>query len=365
VVPDIEWQTYSYFKLAAFIAEANSLPYSGAEGTGTGQAGTSCAAAPLFAHERVPASPAPCTSFAGKRAAPRAAIDTLDDGMKFDIHHSTTYRYARAVLLQSHRMMLYPRNSHDLRVLSTSLRCTPDVDLTWTQDVFGNLIAIGSFAQPASELVIISEVSVEQSAAEWPVFRIAPEAHSYPFDYSADEVTDLGAMLMPENRGQDTAVQSWAQGFVYGKRTDTLSLLKDINTGILGAVAYRARDEEGTQSASETLRIGSGSCRDIAALFLEVVRYLGFGGRAVSGYLYDPDTPVGQAGATHAWAEVYLPFAGWVAFDPTNGRVGGARLIPIAVGRHNQQIMPVTGGYIGAPGDFIGMEVDVIVMPHA
>lgn len=213
-------------------------------------------------------------------------------------------------------------------------------------------------------MVILSEVSVEQSAVEWPVFRIAPEAHSYPFDYSADEVTDLGAMRMPENGGQDTAVRSWAQGFVHGTRTDTLSLSKDINTGILGSVAYRTRDEEGTQTASETLRIGSGSCRDIAALFLEVVRYLGFGGRAVSGYIYDPRTPAGQAGATHAWAEVYLPFAGWVAFDPINGRIGGARLIPIAVGRHNQQIMPVTGGYLGAPGDFIGMEAVVVVTPH-
>jgi transglutaminase-like putative cysteine protease len=284
--------------------------------------------------------------------------------MQFDIRHRTTYRYARPVVLQPHRLILYPRSSHDLRLLAASLLCVPAAEFTWTQDVFGNLIATVNFTQMAAELVITGQGSVELYADEWPVFRIAPEAHSYPFDYSAEEKTDLGALRVPEDSRPNTPLQSWAQGFVYGRRTDTLSLLKDINAGILGAVAYRIRDEEGTQTASETLQIASGSCRDIAALFIEVVRHLGFGARAVSGYLYDPDTPAGQAGATHAWAEVYLPHAGWIAFDPTNSRVGGARLIPVAVGRRNQQIMPVTGGYIGAPGDFIGMEVEVVVTPR-
>jgi transglutaminase-like putative cysteine protease len=258
--------------------------------------------------------------------------------------------------------MLYPRDSHELRVLATSLHCAPAAELTWTQDVFGNLVATANFRQMTAELAIVSEVSVELYAVEWPVFRIAAEAHSYPFDYCADEKTDLGALRLADDP-QDTSLRNWAEGFVFGRRTDTLSLLKDINAGVLRAVAYRVRDEEGTQTASKTLQVGSGSCRDIAALFIEVVRYLGFGARAVSGYLYDPDAPTGQASATHAWAEVYLPFAGWIAFDPTNRRVGGARLIPVAVGRRNQQIMPVIGGYFGAAGDFIGMEVEVVVTP--
>lgn len=205
---------------------------------------------------------------------------------------------------------------------------------------------------------------MELYAPEWPVFRIAPDGHFYPFNYSVEEKTDLGALCVPEDTHADTPLRSWAQGFVCGRQTDTLSLLKDINAGILGTVVYRIRDEEGTQSPSQTLRTGSGSCRDIAALFIEIVRHLGFGARAVCGYLYDPDTPVGQADATHAWAEVYLPFAGWIAFDPTNRRVGGARLIPVAVGRRNQQIMPVTGDYFGAPGDFLGMQVEVNVTPR-
>jgi transglutaminase-like putative cysteine protease len=280
--------------------------------------------------------------------------------MKLRIVHNTTYRYARPVVLQSHRLMLYPRNSHDLKVLATKLRCTPTAEITWTQDVFGNLIATANFTAPASELVIASQVKVEQSAAEWPVFQIAPRAHSFPFDYSADEIADLGALRVPESP-DDHGLAAWARAFVYGKRADTLALLKDINSGILASVVYRTRDEQGTQTALQTIQLGSGSCRDIAALFIETVRHLGFGARAVSGYLYDPDMPAGNAGATHAWAEVYLPFAGWIAFDPTHHRVGSARLVPVAVGRRNQQIMPVAGGYIGAREDFLAMTVEAAV----
>jgi transglutaminase-like putative cysteine protease len=160
-------------------------------------------------------------------------------------------------------------------------------------------------------------------------------------------------------------MEAWSQAFVCGPRTDTLSLLKDINAGILGTVAYRNRDEEGTQAPLTTLALASGSCRDIAALFNEAVRHLGFGARAVSGYLFDPQARSGDPGSTHAWSEVYLPGAGWVTFDPTHRRLGGAYLIPIATARSNRQIMPITGGYLGAPEDFVGMEVVVTATPAA
>jgi transglutaminase-like putative cysteine protease len=125
------------------------------------------------------------------------------------------------------------------------------------------------------------------------------------------------------------------------------------------------RDDEGTQTPAETLTLKSGSCRDIAGLFIEAARHLGFGVRAVSGYLFNPDQQVGDAGSTHAWAEIYLPGAGWIAFDPTHRRVGGGRLVPVAVARLNRQIMPVTGGYVGAPEDFEVMDVAVNVRSEA
>jgi Bacterial transglutaminase-like N-terminal region len=146
--------------------------------------------------------------------------------MKLSIHHRTTYRYARPVVLQPHRMMLRPRGSHDIAVLASSLVCTPPAEIDWTQDVFGNLIATGIFAELAAELVIASELTVEQSAVAWPVFRIAPEAHSFPFAYSPNDLADLGALCMPEHGDPEGRMEGWARAFVRGGSTDTLSLLK-------------------------------------------------------------------------------------------------------------------------------------------
>jgi len=281
--------------------------------------------------------------------------------VKLRIRHDTIYRYRRPVSLQPHRLMLFPRGSHELAVLDSALTCTPDAGLEWAQDVFGNLIATASFAGETVELVIASDVTVEQSASAWPILRIAPEAHSWPFAYPEDDRLDLGAMLQPQHADPDGRLAAWARGFVYGTRTDTLSLLKDINGGLLPHIAYRTRDEAGTQSPLETLALASGSCRDIAALFIDTVRHLGFGARAVSGYMFDPDAALDDAGSTHAWAEVYLPCAGWTAFDPTHARLGSANLVAAAVGRCNAQIMPVTGGYAGAAEDFMEMDVRVSV----
>lgn len=279
--------------------------------------------------------------------------------MKLKICHSTTYRYARPVVFQPHRLMLCPRGSHDVAVLASSLSCTPGAELDWTQDVFGNIVVTATFSAPATELVVTSNLTVEHSAVAWPVFQIAPQAHSFPFDYSPDDLVSLGALSVADDG--DPVVAAWVQTFSRGIPTDTLSLLKDINAAILGRVEYRIRDEAGTQTPQETLALASGSCRDIAALFIESVRHLGFGARAVSGYLFDPALRAGDLGSTHAWAEVYLPGAGWIAFDPTHGRLGGASLVPVAVARSNRQIMPITGGYVGAPEDFIALDVVVDV----
>ncbi|TCM52574.1 transglutaminase-like putative cysteine protease [Rhizobium sp. PP-F2F-G48] len=279
--------------------------------------------------------------------------------MRLEITHRTAYTYSRPVGLLSHRMLLAPRNDQHLHTISFSIICSPEGLIDWSQDVFGNTVANVTFADHTNELVITSTAVVEQTAEKWPVFNIDPGAHSYPFAYSGADLTDLGAFAIPISA--DGPVVSWGHTFVASRPTDTLSLLKDINAGILTKVSYRIRDEEGTQSPERTLEIASGSCRDIAALFIELVRGLGFGARAVSGYVHDPDATVDDGGSTHAWAEVYLPGAGWIAFDPTHRRVGEASLIPVAIARNNGQIMPVTGGYTGVPEDFVSLGVSVQV----
>ncbi|MDQ0250856.1 transglutaminase-like putative cysteine protease [Sphingomonas kyeonggiensis] len=285
--------------------------------------------------------------------------------MRLTILHETTYRYARAVTLFPHRMMLSPRGSHDLKLMTTLISCLPPADVEWTQDVFGNLIATASFSLAADTLTITSQLVVEQDASAWPVFPIAPHAHRYPFAYSHDERVDLGALLVPEHPDPEGRLLAWAQAIVAAERTDTLALLQDLNSAARAGIAYGERREEGTQHPLKTLDDASGACRDLATLFIEAARHLGFGARAVSGYLYDPpasgDEQVPQHGATHAWAEVYLPCAGWIAFDPTNARMGEANLVPVAVARNITQIPPLEGRYAGAPEDLIDMTVKVTV----
>lgn len=287
--------------------------------------------------------------------------------MRLHISHVTTYAYRGMIELLPHRLMLSPRGSHALRLMSADIRCEPASALEWAQDVSGNLIATASFSRPTQRLEITSRIVVEQTAAAWPIFKIAPHAHRYPFDYSKDERTDLGALLIPEHVDPDGRIEAWARALVLSGAPDTLSLLQDVNAATRSGIAYVVREEAGTQSPQTTLDLGSGSCRDLAALFIEVVRHLGFAARAVSGYLFDPSVgndPAdrsNQHGATHAWAEVYLPCAGWIAFDPTNGRMGEAHLVPVAVGRDIAQLSPVDGRYLGAADALMGMTVEVTV----
>lgn len=282
------------------------------------------------------------------------------------VQHSTIYRYRRAVAIGAHRLMLRPHDSHDLRLISADLTCSPPAILAWSHDVFGNSLAHATFSEPADTLSITSRIVIEQCAPDWPVFAIAAFALHYPFRYSFDERMDLGALLSPHYPDPQGRLKTWAQAFVLGDRTDTLSLLKDLNTGISGWVTYQARDDERTQTPLETLARGFGACRDFAVLFVEAARMLGFGARIVSGYLHNPNATLSGmqgAGSTHAWAEIYLPGAGWITFDPTNGALGSANLIRIAVARTIEQTSPVSGSFAGAADDFIGLDVAVSVAP--
>lgn len=286
------------------------------------------------------------------------------------VSHTTRYRYAVPVMLGPHRLMLRPRDSHDMRLLSASLTLSPPGRLRWVYDVFSNSIAIAEFDEPVTELVIRSDLMVERFGADRPARDIAaeidPAARDWPFAISDDDRADLGAMLAPQYADPQGRLRAWAQGFVAGHPTPTLGLLRDINASIQKAFLYRAREEAGTQTPLETLALGAGTCRDFAVLMIETCRAMGFGARLTSGYLHVPLAASGQgAGSTHAWCEIHLPGPGWVAFDPTNGVMGGRDLIRVATVRDIRQAAPVAGSYTGRPTDFVGMEVSVQVGPVA
>ena len=236
--------------------------------------------------------------------------------------------------------------------------------VTWAQDVFGNAVATAAFQTMSDTLLIDNIAELELSAAAWPVFDIAATAIFYPFHYSSDEWIDLGGLTSQQYPDAAGQLRDWARAFIHSNRTDTFPLLKHLSIGVSASVSYQSREVEGTQSPTQTLDRGWGSCRDFAVLFAEPARSLDFGARIVSGYLYHPDQNhlrSTDAGPTHAWTEVFVPGAGWITFDPTNRSVGGSNLIPVAVARDIRQATPVAGSFVGAADAFQGMSVEVNV----
>lgn len=300
-------------------------------------------------------------------ALPRFRLATIScdhcDMKLLTVRHATIYRYSAPVTFGQHRLMLRPRDSHDLRLVGAELALSPPGKVRWLHDVFSNSVALVDFETPAAELAVVSTLRIERYAPTRLDFPIAPEAESYPFMHSADERSDLGRLRERHypDRGE---VEEWARQFILETPANTFNLLATMNAAIRGSFAYRAREEEGTQTPVDTLERKSGTCRDYALLFIEAARSLGFGARFVTGYLYDPALDGGEAvqgaGATHAWAEIYLPGAGWVEFDPTNGLIAGENLIRVAVTRDPTQAVPIGGTFAGDAA-FTGMDVEVTV----
>jgi transglutaminase-like putative cysteine protease len=232
-------------------------------------------------------------------------------------------------------------------------------------DVFGNSVALVDFQAAGAMLQIISSLKIERYGLEGPVFPIAPEAEFYPFIYSSSDRVDLGRLLEQHYPDPGGVLARWADGFVTARPMRTLDLLAAMNAALQPQIIYAERHEAGTQPPAETLEKRTGACRDFAMVFIEAARYLGFGARFVSGYIYDPALDRGDdtqaVAATHAWAEVYLPAAGWIEYDPTDVLIAGENLIRVAVTRDPSQAIPISGSHIGSSADFIDMTVEVTV----
>jgi transglutaminase-like putative cysteine protease len=284
------------------------------------------------------------------------------------VRHRTTYRYRNPVRFGEHRLMSRPRDSHDLRLVDTSLSIDPAPSaVRWLHDVFGNSIALVSFAQAGTQLVFESGFRAEHFPSPLQAIEVEPYATRLPFSYSAEDAIDLGRSKERHYADPDHRVDGWARAQLEGTRGgSTLGVLTGMTAAIKAQFSYQEREAVGVQTPLETLALGSGSCRDFAVFMMEAVRSIGLAARFVSGYLYD-ERLVGACsglvglGATHAWLQVYLPGAGWVEFDPTNALAGGRNLIRVAVTRDASQAAPLVGSFTGLPGDPLGMEVEVKV----
>jgi len=284
------------------------------------------------------------------------------------VRHRTVYSYANPVEFGEHRLMCRPRDSHDLRLLDTTLTISPPAATTrWVHDVFGNSIAITNFTERATELTFESTFRAEHYPLPAREIVLEEYARALPFSYAVDEIPDLGRLSERHYPDPDRSIDLWARSFIEATPDNsTMGVLIAMNKAIKAQFGYARREEEGTQLPADTLRTKSGSCRDFALLMMEAVRTYGLAAQFVSGYLYDEKLIGAQGGLvgggeTHAWLQIYLPGAGWVEFDPTNALVGGRNLIRVAVARDAFQAVPLTGSFVGQPGDFLGMQVSVEV----
>ncbi len=289
------------------------------------------------------------------------------------IRHLTTYRYRRPVGLGEHRLMMRPKESYDQRVLSASLRVSPEPSsLRHMHDVFGNCVTLVDFAGRADTLTFESRVTLEHAPAPLtsdPGEAITAGGPAFPFAYGADDMPDLLRSIERGHPDPDGAVAAWARRFLrWNGATPVLSLLAEMTRAVRADFRYAARLEGPPQSPAVTLALGCGTCRDFAVLMMEAARALGLAARFVSGYIHSP-SPKGAAapdaggrvggGHTHAWLQVYLPSCGWVEFDPTNGAVGATDLVRVAVTRDPRQAVPLSGVWDGEAEDALGMEVEV------
>ncbi len=282
------------------------------------------------------------------------------------VRHVTTYRYRQPVAFGEHRMMFRPREGHDQRILDVRLDIDPaPVSIRWLHDVFGNSVALARFSGRAKELRFESVVRLDHSPLQALDFQIEEHAGTYPFAYSVEDLPDLSRSIERHYPDPDRELERWARQFLRKDgATGTLDLLTSMTHAIRRGFTYIGRTDKGIQEPVRTLKLGSGTCRDFAVLMIEAVRCLGLAARFVSGYLYVPSCDgkghVG-GGSTHAWMRVYLPGAGWVEFDPTNGIVGNRDLIRVAVARDPRHAVPLSGTWIGFPSDSLGMTVEVDV----
>lgn len=276
---------------------------------------------------------------------------------RYKILHRTYYNFSGEVTLGPHYLRLRPREDHALHIESSTLTITPPAKLLWHRDVEGNSVAMATFDQPANQLAVESEVFVQQFNEVPLDFLVADYAVNYPFTYQPNDLMILAPyMALPEPETRNLLSEWMAKFWQTTEAIQTYTLLERIGTHIHQTLTYRIREEPGVQTAEETLGYGTGSCRDFAFLFMEAARCLGLAARFVSGYLHAPPSTM-DYGATHAWAEVYLPGAGWKGFDPTVGVMAGTDHFPVAVARLPESVSPVEGSFVGPPGSSLDVGV--------
>ncbi len=289
----------------------------------------------------------------------------MNKSVVYNIAHTTCHRYEEPVSFSRHHCRLYPRGGPGVRVLEHEIRAFPEADRRIFEDHDGNRVFAFYFGlQTALELRFELILRVEQDEVNPYDFILEGDAVEMPVVYGEEILPWLDAyrrVRSEKEEGLDLFVKEVCGRDLNGR--GTVELLAELNLGIHDAISYERRDEEGIQDVATTLGRRKGSCRDMGWLFIEGCRSLGLAARFVSGYLYDPPNSKEAfnraVGSMHAWAEIFLPGAGWKGFDPTNGVLANHFFIPTAVSGDPALADPIQGRYYANSIVTSNLEIDL------
>jgi len=270
--------------------------------------------------------------------------------------HLSRYEYSQPVSFAPHALHLRPRETPRQRLHDFALTITPEARLLATSDPFDNALEWAMFPPESrgSRLEFRSDLMVETLDANPFDFFLQSRALTFPFAYNDAERNALGPCLTPRaDSPAPEVLHAWLARHLPAPPAETVAFLTALNTAVQRGLVYNRRDEEDIQSATQTLALGTGSCRDYAVFLIELCRLLGLAARFVSGYVYEPPAPAGSpvfSAAMHAWVEVYLPGAGWRGLDPTRGLLCDDGFIAVAHAALAETVNPIQGAFHGEPG---------------
>ncbi len=275
------------------------------------------------------------------------------------IIHETVYSYKTAVRFGPHRLVLRPREGHDVRVETMRLDIAPEFDLEWSRDLFGNSVATAYFQSPCDHLSIRSEVLLSQ-AHPFPLRTARPSTLvPFPMEFSGLESVMADAYRATSFPNDVPRVKEWVRNAI---NLQAVSGAEDVVSAVARtirkSVKYQRREAKGVQTPTMTIAQQSGSCRDMATLMLEALRVLGLPARFASGYLDCAASEAGRA-STHAWAEAYLPEIGWTGYDPTLGEATSGQHVVLGVSNHPRGVMPISGTFFDEKNAYLGLKVKV------
>jgi len=289
---------------------------------------------------------------------------------KIALHHKTSYRYDRLVQLSPHIIRLRPTPHCKMSILAYSLTVTPkNYFINWQQDPFGNYLARIVFPEKSRELMIEIDLIAELPIINPFDFFLENYVETYPFCYDSQLSSELFPYFKKEPSSYE--LQTWLHSFSKDQQ-NTMTFLNRVNEGVSQRIQYVSRMDPGVQSCVHTLKTKTGSCRDLAWLLVQTLRYLGFAARFTSGYLIQlkSNAPLQKEAHPilndftdlHAWVEVYLPGAGWIGLDPTSGLLVGENHIPLCCTPDPISSAPVTGQTDLCQVDFnVNMSVKTLI----